>query len=89
MPSEPEPSTIIALPVKDDDSADILSEREYEVLRLVAYGFANREIAKRLDVSIKSVETYRLRACEKLGLESRVDIVRFAIDAGWLVKSRP
>lgn len=61
-----------------------LSDREYETLRLVAYGHSNKAIAAQLDVTEKSIETYRLRACQKLGLKSRVDIVRFALDEGWL-----
>lgn len=60
-----------------------LSDREGEVLRLIAFGYANKEIAARLDVSVKSVETYKARAMEKLGLRSRVDIVRLARDSGW------
>lgn len=61
-----------------------LSEREREVVRYVAHGFSNKEIAAKLDVSVKTVETYRYRATEKLGLRSRADLVRYAIDQGWL-----
>jgi two-component system, NarL family, response regulator NreC len=61
-----------------------LSEREEEVLRLLAWGKPNREIAKQLGIGIKSVETYRKRAMEKLGLQSRVDIVRYAVERDWL-----
>jgi DNA-binding NarL/FixJ family response regulator len=61
-----------------------LSEREREVVRLVAHGYSNKEIATKLDVSVKTVETYRYRATEKLGLHSRADLVRYAIDQGWL-----
>jgi two-component system response regulator NreC len=59
-----------------------LSQREREVLELVAYGYTNREIASRLHVSPKSVETYRSRVLEKLGLKSRADLVRFALEMG-------
>jgi len=61
-----------------------LSDREAEVLRLIAQGFANKEIAARLGVSIKTVETYKARSMQKLGLNSRVDIIRYALGRGWL-----
>ena len=64
-----------------------LSEREREVVRYVAHGYSNKEIAAKLDVSVKTVETYRYRATEKLGLHSRADLVRYAIDQGWLADS--
>jgi DNA-binding NarL/FixJ family response regulator len=62
----------------------MLSDREEEVLRLIARGFTNREIAAQLDVSIKTVETHKARSLEKLGLGSRAGIVAYAIDRGWL-----
>ena len=61
-----------------------LSDREEEVLRLIARGHTNREIAARLDVSVKTVETHKSRAMEKLGLDSRAAIVAYAIRRGWL-----
>ncbi|MBJ6126992.1 response regulator transcription factor [Microvirga splendida] len=61
-----------------------LSQREDEVLRLTAQGYSNKEIAARLDVSIKTVETYKTRAAEKLGLRTRADIVRYGASHGWL-----
>ena len=61
-----------------------LSRREEDVLRLVAQGFSNKQIAGELDVSVKSVETYKARAAEKKGLHSRADIVRYGITQGWL-----
>jgi len=61
-----------------------LSPRESEVLRLTAQGYSNKEIAARLDVSAKSVETYKARAAEKLGLRTRSDIVRYGVSRGWL-----
>jgi len=63
---------------------DALSDREEEVLRLIARGHTNREIAARLDVSVKTVETHKARAMEKLGLDSRAAIVAYAIRWGWL-----
>jgi DNA-binding NarL/FixJ family response regulator len=59
-----------------------LSERETEVLRLIALGYSNKEIAAQLDISIKTVETYKARLMEKLDLHSRVDIVRYALRQG-------
>lgn len=63
---------------------DLLSNREQEVLRGVAYGFTNREIAEHLGISVKSVETYRYRLSDKLDFGSRADLVRFALDLGLL-----
>lgn len=65
-----------------------LSHREHEVLELVAYGYTNREVAERLGVSTKSVETYRARVFDKLGLKTRADLVRFALDMG-IVRPSP
>ena len=61
-----------------------LSVREREVLRLIALGFTNKEIATKLEVSVKTVETYKARAMVKIGAASRVEIVRFAVGRGWL-----
>ena len=61
-----------------------LTERETEVLRLVALGFTNKEIAAELGVTSKSVETYKARGSDKLGLSSRAKIVQYAILRGWL-----
>ncbi len=61
-----------------------LSARETEVVRLIALGYSNKEIAARLRVSVKTVETYKARSMEKLQLRSRVDIVRYAARRGWL-----
>jgi DNA-binding NarL/FixJ family response regulator len=64
--------------------ASSLSERETEVLRLIAWGYSNKEIASRLCLSVKTVETYKTRLIKKLHLRSRVDIVRYAVQQGWL-----
>jgi two-component system response regulator NreC len=61
-----------------------LSEREQAVLRLTAQGYLGREIGEQLMLSPKTVETYRQRAFEKLGLEHRSDLIRFALRAGIL-----
>jgi DNA-binding NarL/FixJ family response regulator len=61
-----------------------LSDREAEVVRLIAAGYSNKEIATRLSLSVKTVETYKARSMEKLGMESRADLVRYALQRGWL-----
>jgi DNA-binding NarL/FixJ family response regulator len=61
-----------------------LTERETEVLKLVALGFSNKEIARRLDIGTKSAETYRARGSDKLGLKTRAELVRYAAAQGWL-----
>ena len=61
-----------------------LSEREEEVLRLVAWGYSNKDIAAKLQISVKTVETYKVRLMEKLDLRSRTDIVRYALLRGLL-----
>lgn len=63
---------------------DELSEREVEVVRLIARGYSNKEIAAQLDLSPKTVETYKARSLEKLGLSSRSDLVSYAVQRGWL-----
>jgi DNA-binding NarL/FixJ family response regulator len=63
---------------------ELLSEREIDVLRLLAQGFTSKEIADRLDIGVKTVETYKSRAITKLDLRSRAQIVRFAATQGWL-----
>mgnify|MGYP000955716434 CR=1 FL=1 len=62
-----------------------LSPREEEVLRLLALGKSNREIAEQLHIALPSVETYRHRARTKLNLHKRTDIIRYAIRRGWLL----
>jgi DNA-binding NarL/FixJ family response regulator len=59
-----------------------LSHREREVLELVAQGYTNQQIADHLGLSVKTVETYRARLVEKLGLQSRAELVRYALDSG-------
>jgi DNA-binding NarL/FixJ family response regulator len=60
----------------------LLSQREREVLELVAQGYTNQQIADHLGLSVKTVETYRARLVEKLGLQSRAELVRYALDSG-------
>ena len=61
-----------------------LSDREREVLMRIARGYSNKEIAAELELSVKTVETYKARVAEKLGLRTRVAIVRYAAEQGWL-----
>jgi two-component system, NarL family, response regulator NreC len=61
-----------------------LSDREREVLRRIAWGFSNKEIATDLRLSVKTIETYKLRVGEKLGLRSRTQMVQYALRQGWL-----
>ena len=63
--------------------ADV-SDREVEVLRMVAWGHSNKEIAARLDLSVKTIEVHKANAMKKLGMASRIDIVRYAVLQGWL-----
>lgn len=65
-------------------AAGELSERESQVLRLIAWGYSNKEIGWRLNISAKTVDTYKLRLMEKLSLRSRTDIVRYALRQGLL-----
>ena len=71
-------------PVERETPTAELSDREAEVVRLIARGFSNKEIAAQLKVSVKTIETYKTRSMEKLHIRSRVDIVRYAIRRGWL-----
>ena len=73
-----------SLVVRDPAAAE-LSERETDVVKLIAQGYSNKEIATLLNLSVKTVETYKTRAMEKLGLDSRVAIVRYALQRGWLL----
>jgi two-component system response regulator NreC len=61
---------------------DPLSEREREVLRLLALGHTNQEIAASLYISVRTAETHRAHIMQKLGLVSRADLVRYALDNG-------
>ena len=63
---------------------NILSDRELQVLRLVAQGYSSAQIAKQIFVGVKTVETYRSRFAEKLGLRTRSDVIRFAVQMGLL-----
>jgi two-component system response regulator NreC len=61
-----------------------LTDREAEVLRLIAWGYSNKEIGARMDISVKTVEAHKANAMQKMDMRSRIDIVRYAILQGWL-----
>ena len=78
-----------ALPVAPMDAVSgrqigELSQREMEVLQLISRGLSNKEIGGQLDISVKTVETHKSRALEKLGLRTRADIVRYGVAHHWL-----
>ena len=65
-------------------ASDPLSDREREVLRLLALGHTNQEIAKKLFISVRTAETHRAHIMQKLGLETRAELVRYALVNGLL-----
>jgi DNA-binding NarL/FixJ family response regulator len=67
-----------------EEPKDDLSERERQVLIFMAYGYSNKEIAAKLALSVKSIETYKARLLRKLEMHSRVQIVHYALERGWL-----
>ena len=71
-------------PGRPRDTYEMLSDREREVLNWVARGHTNQEIAEKLFLSVKTIETYRVRLAEKLGLRGRAELVRFAMERGLL-----
>ena len=71
-----------------ENAADRLSPREIEVLRQLALGYTNKEIANRLSLSVKSVETYRARVSEKLGLSGRAELFRYALENGMILPGK-
>lgn len=71
-------------PAPGPDDLPLLAAREAEVVRGVARGYTNRKIADRMSISIKSVESYRARSMHKLGLSTRADLVRYALEVGLL-----
>jgi DNA-binding NarL/FixJ family response regulator len=73
-----------AKPAANKGAAPALTDREAAVLKMAALGFTNKEIASRIDVGVKSVETYKARGLEKLGLRTRAELVRYASAQGWL-----
>lgn len=68
-----------------ESNANKLSEREIQVVKLIARGLSAKETSRQLKISVKTVETYKLRAMEKLGLNSRAELVKYAMEHGWLL----
>ena len=62
----------------------VLAEREMQVLKLIAWGQSNKEIATQLGLSVKTIESYKATALDKLQLRSRTDILRYALANNWL-----
>lgn len=69
--------------LKKSNTANV-SDREIEVLKAIAWGYSNKEIAARLKLSVKTVEAHKANSMKKLDLRSRIDIVRYAVLQGWL-----
>ena len=65
-------------------SAPHCSGREEEIVRGTAWGHSNKELAETLGISVKTVETHKMRVCQKFGFRTRVDLVRYAVLQGWL-----
>ncbi len=78
--AKPAPADAAEAPLAD------LSTREIDVLRLTAAGHSNKTIAAKLVIGVKTVDTYKARAMAKLGFQSRVEVVRYAISKGWLAE---
>jgi len=77
-------AAFLGKPRRDARPSAAVSERESEVLRLIASGYSNKEIASRLSLSVKTVETHKANALRKLDLNGRIDIVKYAVLQGWL-----
>lgn len=77
---------LLSEPKSSTAGGDPLSEREVMVVKLVAKGYSNKEISSQLSLSVKTVETYRARASEKLGLHTRAALVRYATIEGWMTQ---
>jgi DNA-binding NarL/FixJ family response regulator len=76
--------TTLTVETNDGRGVPALSPREQQVLELLAHGHTNREIAARLALSVKTIETHRARLTDKLGLHNRADLVRLALNIGLL-----
>jgi DNA-binding NarL/FixJ family response regulator len=79
-----QPKTAAAPPKTTPAADSVLSARELEVMRRIALGYSMKRIAAELNLSPRTLETYKARAMEKLALSNRADVVRFALQQGWL-----
>jgi len=73
---------IFSLNVLKDSDDDILTKRELEILKLIAEGVTNKKMAGQLAISVKTVETYRSRILQKLGMHSTAELIKYAIKTG-------
>ena len=76
-------------PVRAKESAEELTHRETEVLRLVAQGYTSQQIAQSLSISVTTVETHRAHIMDKLGLRGRAQLFRYAVSRGLLNPDQP
>ena len=74
---------------REEEASDPLSEREREVLRLLALGHTNQEIAKMLYISVRTAESHRAHIMQKLRLATRAELVRYALAHGLLEEDGP
>lgn len=74
------PRLLTDIAMLGDGHADNLTSREREVVRLLALGYSNAEAARKLFLSVRTVESYRAKAYEKLGIRTRREVVKYAID---------
>ena len=65
------------------DELDLLTSREREVLQLLAEGLSNRKIAEQLSISVKTVETHRSNMMNKLGVDNKTELIKYALRKGW------
>jgi DNA-binding NarL/FixJ family response regulator len=77
-------SRLVKSSLRGTTSVKKLSGREEEVLRLIAHGYLSKEVAARLQISIKTVDSHKTHGMEKLGMKNRIDLVRYAMLQGWL-----
>ena len=73
--------------LRGETSSEQITGRESEVLRHIALGYGNKEIAEKMNVSVKTVEAHKSNALKKLNMQSRKDIIRYAILQGWMQDS--
>ena len=76
--------TLIRMSEQQHEDAQQLSDRETQVISMIANGFSLKDVSNKLKISVKTVETYKSRALEKLNLHSRAELVRYALEHGWL-----
>ena len=73
--------------LRGDITGDFLTTRESEILRYIALGYSNAEIADKMSISVKTVEAHKSNSLKKLNMRSRKDIIRYAILQGWMLEN--